>query len=79
MSLIDELKRRQRDHNWIDREFAAELGVPRSTWTATRLGLKRPGRRLYQGVLRRFPELSGYVETDLKAWPPRVSSARKSD
>lgn len=55
--LLDKLVGRQHDLGLTDREFADELGVPRSTWQLTRTGVKPIGHRVIVAVIRRFPEL----------------------
>ena len=47
----------ERQGTLSDVEFAARLGMPRSTWQAYRCGRVRPGRRLAVATIRAFPDL----------------------
>ena len=59
--LLDSLKTKQQELGLSDREFAEKLGVPRVTWTCTRLGYKRIGETILVAVVRAFPELEREV------------------
>jgi len=40
-----------------DREFAARLGITHSYWVMLRNGKRKPGHKLFVGVIKAFPEL----------------------
>lgn len=56
--LREKLVARQQELGLNDTEFARLLGVPRSTWSLTRSGVKRVGPRIARAVLRAFPDLA---------------------
>jgi hypothetical protein len=64
--LLDELIARQRAAGLSDHQFAALLGIPRSTWQLTRTGRKRIGRVVVAGALRAFADIETAVVADLK-------------
>jgi hypothetical protein len=47
----------ERQGTLSDVEFAARLGMPRSTWQAYRCGRVRPNQRLAVAALRAFPDM----------------------
>lgn len=49
--LFENLKAEQSRRGVKDKEFAALLGIPRNTWTMTRLGHKRMGPRVVRGAM----------------------------
>jgi len=68
--LLDSLKTKQQELGLSDREFAERLGVPRVTWTCTRLGHKRIGETMLAAVARAFPELDREVLLFLRSGEP---------
>lgn len=68
--LLDSLKRKQQELGLSDREFAERLGVPRVTWTCTRLGYKRIGETMLVAAARAFPELEQDVLLFLRRKEP---------
>lgn len=55
--MLETLIGRQRELGETDAQFAARLGVPRTTWTMTRIGQKPLRNRVIVGAVRAFPEL----------------------
>lgn len=47
-ALLETIRQFQRDEGWTDKQVAAKLGVPRSTWSAAKNGLFRPGLTFVQ-------------------------------
>lgn len=63
--LLQELIIRQKRMGYTDGQYAQFLGVPRSTWTRTRLGGIPVGRRVALAVRRVFPDLRREAESFL--------------
>lgn len=59
--LLSKLVTRQREKGMSDADFAALLGVPRSTWQLTRSGRVPLGRRVALAAQRAFGDLSPEV------------------
>lgn len=59
--MLDQLIERQRKLGDGNRAFALRLGVPYSTWRATRNGTRRVGKRVALAAMRTFPELAPLV------------------
>lgn len=57
-ALIDKLIRIQQGHKWSDAIMANSLGINRVTWTMLRNRQTQPGRKVLQGIMRAFPELT---------------------
>lgn len=57
--LLDVLKQEQKTRGLRDVDFAALLGVPRSTWANARLGIRPLNNRIVRGTMRAFPDLHG--------------------
>lgn len=55
--LLGRLQEIQRFLGSTDREFAARLGITHSYWVMLRNGKRSPGRKLFVGVIKAFPEL----------------------
>ena len=69
MSLIDKLIERQGGRH--DAEFAAELGVGRSSWNHIRLRRRHMGVRTIHKVLSRYPSLRDEAMDYLASLPRR--------
>ena len=59
--LLEKLKLQQRILDLTDAEFAGEIGISPSLWTAIRGGYRRMTDYSIRGILRRFPEFSDDV------------------
>ena len=75
MYLVDRLVTIQKDNGWYDGRMATELGVERSTWVRIRNGVRQPGQKVLQGVLRRFPELKEDVSLFLSSGGSEVTES----
>ena len=76
--LLEKLIAKQKALGLTDKEFAAVLGVPRSTWQLTRSGVIRLGPRVALAARRAFPELTDEVIAFLLSdASPLVKSASK--
>ena len=55
--MLEKLLEKQIVSDLTDTEFAAKLGIPRSTWQLTRSGTVPLGRRVVSAAARTYPEL----------------------
>ena len=58
------LSQRQRDLRLTDQQFADLLDVPRTTWTAVRLGNYRVSMSIAKKAVAAFPDMAPYVLED---------------
>jgi len=56
---LDLLKDEQRARGLRDIDFAELLGVPRTTWSNARVGIRPVNNRMVRGAMRAFPHLHG--------------------
>ena len=64
--LIATLKAMQKIHRWTDGTMGAKLGISRSYWVRLRSGARQPGRAVFVGVVKSFPELEGEAIEQLR-------------
>jgi hypothetical protein len=79
--MLARLIEQQRKLGMTDRAFAGLLGIPRSTWTLTRLGKIKLSRRLVAAAGRTFPELMpdaiAFLLSDVRLLTYLVSDSTK--
>jgi len=56
-NLFQRLQTIQKAHGWSSRQMARRLGITHSYWLMLCQGKRKPGRKLFAGVFKAFPEL----------------------
>jgi hypothetical protein len=64
-----------RQAGMTDTEYSQRLGIPRSTWTNTRLGILPLGPRVIGAALRLWPDLREEALAWLAAHPDNTEAA----
>lgn len=60
-TLLQRLQTIQEAHGWSSRQMAGRLGITHSYWIMLCQGKRRPGRKLFVGVFKAFPELEEWA------------------
>lgn len=75
MALKTRLTELQKVLGLSDRAFAAKLGLSSSHWNKIKRGERPVEGKLYEGVLRAFPELRELVLEDIAGGAEEVTAA----
>jgi transcriptional regulator with XRE-family HTH domain len=58
MTLVDKLIEIQKQRDMTDGDMGKALGITRPAWSYVRNGKSIPGRKVLEGVIASFPELT---------------------
>ena len=64
--LLQRLQTIQQAHGWSSRQMAGRLGITHSYWIMLCQGKRQPGRKLFVGVFKAFPELQDEAIAELR-------------
>lgn len=62
--LLTKLLERQKTLDWTDEAMAAQLGVPRTTWSAVKTGRGGISLRMARKIVAAFPDLEPFIWDD---------------
>lgn len=60
-SVIEDVKARQEAEGLANGPFAEKLGISRQMWESILNGTREPGMKVWRGIVRAYPDLSGTI------------------
>jgi transcriptional regulator with XRE-family HTH domain len=63
VSVIEEIKARQKSEGLSNELFARKIGISRQMWEFVLNGTREPGLKVWRGIVRAYPDLAGTILT----------------